>query len=114
MELVVFIDHVKRSERGLISCGLSLPPIARLSFVVGPVALVVILVLFKSPGRRYDPDALAVLPVILFPRELLGVAVDVVDSRIDFLETHQCIEKYETQRKCSTSKIIWIDKEADS
>src|SRR5690348_5000500 len=73
IELVVFIDHVKRSERGFISPTAPppppLPPTAILSLVVGPVILVVILVLFKSAGRRYDDDddALAILPVILFP-----------------------------------------------
>ena len=66
IELVVFIDHVNRSERGLISPGPSpaVAPVARGSFVVGPAVLAVILVLFNSAGRRYEADALAVLPVI--------------------------------------------------
>ncbi len=101
IELVVFIDHVKRSERGLISPGTPLllpplplppPPTARLSLVVGPAVLVVILVLFKSAGRRYDDDvddALAILPVILFPIAPPAAADVVADSRIDFLKEIQ-------------------------
>ena len=55
IELVVFIDHVNRSERGLVSPGMSpitLSPMAMLSLVVGPAMLAVMLALFKSVGRR--------------------------------------------------------------
>lgn len=83
------MDHVNRSERGLISPGIPLPPPAtKLSLVVGPVVLVVILILLRSVGRRYDDDvddALAVLPVILFPIVLPAVVDVLDDSRMDFL-----------------------------
>ena len=77
---------MKRSERGLISLDASPTGAVRLLFVVAPTVLVVILVLCKSAGRRYDAEALAVLPVMAFAIVLLVVFEDVVDSRIDFLE----------------------------
>jgi len=90
IELVVFIDHVKRSERGFISPIPPLPPIARLSFVVIPApSVVVIFVLLRSAGRRYDDDALAILPPIvdiLFPIAPPVVVDDKPDSRMDFLD----------------------------
>lgn len=91
IELVVFIDHVKRSERGLVSPAAAAPPppVARLSFVVIPSSS---LVLLRSAARRYDADALAILPPIadiLFPMVVAPAVVDdKVVSRMDFLDNH--------------------------
>ena len=88
IELVVFMDQVKRSERGLMSP--MVPLAVRLSLVVNPAPSAVVgLVLLRSAGRRYDDDALAMLPPIadmLFPIVPPVVVDDIPDSRMDFLD----------------------------
>ena len=121
IELVVFIDHVKRSERGLISP--MPPPDAASSVVIAAAAARssdAMFVLFRSAGRRYDDDddgaALAVLPpmadillVVIAP----PVAVDdVLDSRMDFLDSNDDKKKNKVNknkiRAQKKERWIWV------